>query len=176
MLGRQMKDTGTDGNDIPVREAFRWNRTVDAPGSALWYRGTGIWWDQHFARDDDGISVEEQQERPDSLLAYYRKLIALRRSHPELQQGDESLIRTNAAGILIVDRKLGSAESLVVYNFAATRKSVVIATNSLKGRGQHSLQPDPFTQTAAVVADARTIRVDLPAYGVRVLTIAWLKP
>jgi alpha-amylase len=97
MLGRQMKDTGTDGNDITVREAFRWNRKVDAPGSALWYRGTGVWWDQRFARDDDGISLEEEQAKPDSLLAYYRKLIALRRSQPELEKGDESLIRTHSA-------------------------------------------------------------------------------
>ena len=175
MLGRQLKDTGTDGNDIPVREAFRWNRKVDASGSALWYRGTGIWWDKHFARDDDGISVEEQQDRQDSLLAYYRKLLALRRSHPELQRGDESLIRTKAAGVLIVDRKLGSAESLVVYNFAATRESVVIAANALKGRGRHTLQADPLTQTAPAVLGS-TIRVDLAAYGVRVLPIVWGEP
>jgi glycosidase len=173
MLGRQMKDTGTDGNDIPVREAFRWNRTVDAPGAALWYRGTGIWWDQHFARDDDGISVEEQQGRPDSLLAYYRKLIALRRSHPELQHGDESLIRTSAASVLIVDRKLGSAETLVVYNFAATRKNVVISTIVLKGRGKRRLQPDPLTEMTPALLAGHSIRVDLPAYGVRVLPIVW---
>jgi hypothetical protein len=99
----------------------------------------------------------------------------LRRSHPELQQGDESLIRTTAAGVLIVDRKLGSAESLIVYNFAATRESVVIAANALKGRGRHTLQADPLTQAAPAVLGS-TIRVDLPAYGVRVLPIVWGEP
>ena len=173
MLGRQLKDTGTDGNDIPVREAFRWNRKVDAPGSALWYRGTGVWWDKHFARDDDGISVEEEQDRPDSLLTYYRKLLALRRSHPELQQGDESVIRTNTAGVLIIDRKLGRAESLIVFNFAATRESVEIATDQLKGRGPHTLQRDPLTQTAPALLIGSSIRVNLPAYGVRMLPILW---
>jgi alpha-amylase len=176
MLGRQMKDTGTDGNDIPVREAFRWNRSVDAPGSALWYRGTGIWWDKHYAKNNDGISVEEEQDRPDSLLEYYRKLIALRRSHPELQQGDQSVIPTKEAGVLVVDRELGSAESLIVCNFAATRKSVEITTNELKGLGRRTLQRDPLTQQAPAAPDVPTIRVDLPAYGVRVLPIVWGRP
>ena len=41
----------------------------------------------------------------DSLLEYYRTLIALRRSHPELHQDDESVIPTNEANAPVVDRR-----------------------------------------------------------------------
>ena len=40
MEGRQLKDTGSDANDIPVREAFPWTATI-GPGMAVWYKGTG---------------------------------------------------------------------------------------------------------------------------------------
>jgi alpha-amylase len=169
MLGRQLKDTGTDGNDIPVREAFRWSRRVDVPGSALWYRGTGIWWDQHYARDGDGISVEEQQGDPASLLSYYQQLIALRRSHPELQKGGESLILTDQSDVLVIDRALAGAETLIVCNFAAAPKTVRITTTALERRGPIRLQRDPQSPLPLPVLEGHSVAVDLPAYGVRVL-------
>lgn len=43
---------------------------------------------------NDGISVEEQQNAPDSLLNYYRKLITLRKAHPMLFDGRYQRIGT----------------------------------------------------------------------------------
>lgn len=43
---------------------------------------------------NDGISVEEQQNAPDSLLNYYRKLIALRKAYPMLFDGRYQRIGT----------------------------------------------------------------------------------
>src|SRR5690606_9630206 len=52
----------TDGNEIPVREAFEWYADTTGPGMALWYRNTGPWWTDSRLRPNDGISVAEQMD------------------------------------------------------------------------------------------------------------------
>lgn len=116
MKGRQSKEWGTDANDIPVREAFEWARREDAPGQATWYRETGAWWTGRYARDDDGISVEEQAQDPSSLLAYYRRLIGLRRSRAELTGGEQRVVAMEAPGVLAVVRSARGQASLLLAN------------------------------------------------------------
>ena len=116
MKGRQSKEWGTDANDIPVREAFEWARREDAPGQATWYRETGAWWTGRYARDDDGISVEEQAQDPSSLLVYYRRLIGLRRSRAELTGGEQRVVAIDAPGVLAVARSTRGQASLLLAN------------------------------------------------------------
>jgi alpha-amylase len=118
MTGRQSKEWGTDGNDIPVREAFEWTRRSGGPGSATWYRETGPWWTGRYARDDDGISVEEEVGEPHSLLAYYRQLIGLRHSRAELREGDEQVFALSLADVLAVVRERSGQASLLLVNLA----------------------------------------------------------
>ncbi len=109
----------TDENAIPFREAFKWAATDAAPGQALWYRRPGErYWDQRYARDRDGVSVEEQTGRPNSLLNRYRKLAALRRTHATLRTGTQT-IRDNAAGLLVVERASASERFVIVANLSA---------------------------------------------------------
>jgi alpha-amylase len=170
MLGRQFKDSGTDGNDIPVREAFRWTRSVESPGSAVWYRKAGIWWDNRYARDGDGISVEEEQGNPDSLLEYYRRLLALRRSRPDLREGTQTIAVSHPQPVLAIRRGIGDIESLIVCNFAASAQSAVIdAQPPLPGRANDGALQDLLTGKIAATAHAGRIRIDLPPYGVAVL-------
>ena len=98
MKGRQNKTWGTDANDIPVREAFEWTAKGESPGSATWYQGTDAWWTDRYAKDGDGISVEEEARDPASLLSFYRRLLALRRARPELVSGDERVVATDRTG------------------------------------------------------------------------------
>ncbi|MCB0296054.1 MAG: alpha-amylase, partial [Calditrichaeota bacterium] len=84
MKGVKQEWGPTDANDILRREAFEWYQTVDGPGMALWYRDSGPWWDLTNLRDDDGISLEEQQATPGSLWQFYRQLLTLRREHAAL--------------------------------------------------------------------------------------------
>jgi len=86
MKGRQIKGA-TDGNDIPIREAFDWYRTTEGKGVALWYRNSGPWWDQTNLKPNDGISFEEQRLDENSLWNHYKKIIALRNSHEALAKG-----------------------------------------------------------------------------------------
>ena len=103
----------TDENHIPVREAFKWAATDAAPGQALWYRRPGErYWDQRYARDHDGVSVEEQDGKQGSLLEHYRRLAALRHAHPALVSGAQR-VQESPAGLLAVER-IGGGERLVI--------------------------------------------------------------
>lgn len=119
MRGATDAGYATDENSIPFREAFKWAATDAAPGQALWYRRPGErYWDQRYARDHDGVSVEEETKRVDSLLNRYRKLAALRRAHAALRTGTQT-IRDNAKGLLVIERANGSQRFMIVANLSA---------------------------------------------------------
>ena len=134
----------TDENHIPVREAFKWAATDAATGQALWYRRPGErYWDQRYARDHDGVSVDEQDARPDSLLNRYRTLAALRRTHPALVAGSQTVIQGDAK-LLIVERRLGDARLMVVSNLTALPVTYTGAGSDgrdLIGGGTATLRP-----------------------------------
>jgi len=118
---RGRKDAGyqTDEADIPVREAFKWAAIDAAPEQAIWYRRPGErFWDQRYARDHDGISVEEQQLRPDSLLNHYRRLASLRRTHAALVTGEQAVIDGDPR-LLIVARSTADQRLVIVSNLSA---------------------------------------------------------
>lgn len=118
---RGQKDAGyrTDESDIPVREAFKWAAVDSAPGQAIWYRRPGErYWDQRYARDHDGISVEEQEDRPESLLNHYRRLAGLRRAHTALVTGEQAVVDSDAR-LLIVERSSADQRLVIVSNLSA---------------------------------------------------------
>jgi len=86
MAGIQGK-WGNDGNDIPIRLAYRWTKTVDGNGAADFYRNSGPWANTGYTKDADGVSVEEERNDPRSLLNFYKRVIELRLSTPALQEG-----------------------------------------------------------------------------------------
>ena len=107
-----------DSSAIGVREAFKWSATDASPGQALWYRTPGQhYWDARFARDHDGISVEEEAGDPASLLNRYRALIALRRAHPALLTGSQRLLES-APGLLVIEREGGGERLRIVANLS----------------------------------------------------------
>jgi glycosidase len=171
MKGRQLHGPGTDGNDIPVREAFRWNRKVEDRGNATWYRGTESWWNHRYARDDDGISVAEQQGRAGSLLEYYRELLVLRRSHPELQQGNQRVIATGAPGLLVISRSLGARQTLLVVNCSAGTVSGHVAATSLSAAPSGIKPQDLLRSGARVETDANGLSIVIDPLGVALLSL-----
>lgn len=118
MRGMRGPTESTDAPDIPRREAFRWQADLDAPESAIWYRAISRVWDRRINRSHDGVSVEEQQPQPGSLLNWYQQLIALRRSRPELSSGDQSLPCAQASPVLCVLRQHGGRRVLLLVNLS----------------------------------------------------------
>ncbi len=124
MLGRQGR-WGTDGNDIPVRLAYRWGETLDTPGTPLWYKNTGPWWDPTFSKDNDGRSLAEQVDKPDSLFNLYKHLIAVRKSNEALTFGDQELFETGVEDVLSVKRSTEHETVYVLANYTDTEQMVI---------------------------------------------------
>jgi glycosidase len=123
MRGQMDQGYLTDESGIPVREAFKWAATDAAPGQALWYRRPGErYWDQRYARDHDGISVEEEAGNPQSLLNRYRTLSALRRAHPALVSGSQRVLES-PPGLLVVERSDVGETLLIVSNLTASAQA-----------------------------------------------------
>jgi glycosidase len=72
MRGKPFDQFKSDEREIGMREAFEWSAKVEAPGEAIWYKGPKAYWTERYARDDDGVSVAEQERDPKSLLNHYR--------------------------------------------------------------------------------------------------------
>ena len=167
MKGKQATDWGWGGNDIPVREAFRWTRDEQRPGSATWYSGTGAWWAERFNRSNDGISVEEQTNEPASLLSFYRRLLTLRRTRAELRSGDERVIATNRPDVLAVLRRTPTRASLLLVNLGGGSQTVTLDVRKLPS----ALLEHPVRDllSGRQVARAGGLRIDLAPWTAAVL-------
>jgi glycosidase len=64
----------------------------------------------------DWAEAARQQQDPDSLLAFYRALIGLRRASPALRHGALSLLRDLPSGVLGYERAGGAERLLVLAN------------------------------------------------------------
>jgi len=144
----------SDGNDIPTRLAFRWNRTVNAKGTADWYRGTGPWSNSQFSKDDDGVSVEEQTGDPDSLLNFYRKLTALRQAHPALREGTQEVLTSMPKSVFAFVRSSGAEKVLVAINYSSEEQVI-----TLPGRGRLDLWSDRAILGSSLSIQPRGFRV-----------------
>jgi alpha-amylase len=95
---------------------MRWQADLDARGSATWYQGDKPWWTDRYNRSDDGVSVQEQDADPASLLNWYRRLLALRQARPELRRGEQRILCDDDSQLLCLLREDGGQRSLLVAN------------------------------------------------------------
>ncbi len=147
---------GSDGNDIPVRLAFRWGATLAEPHTPTWYKGTGPWDEQGFSKDGDGISLDEQKGKPDSTYELYRRLIALRKSRPVFGRGTQKVVPEPNPEIVRFERVLGQERVVVIANLGATEQKIsvdeALKTDLWTGKalsGQVVLAPYGFAIAAA---------------------------
>ncbi len=127
MRGVQPKNLGksggiplTDAVGIPVREAFRWDANLEAPGSAIWYRGDQWFWKDRFNRSHDGVSLQEERAKPDSLYHWYKKLLALRHARPEISAGSQRILCDDDSAVLCILREDGAQRTLLLVNLGKT--------------------------------------------------------
>lgn len=170
MLGKQVEAWKSDGVDIPVREAFRWQAAVAGPGMALWYKDTGPWWTQSSLKDHDGISVAEQAGRPESLLSWYKSLLALRRVHPELVAGDQVIVDNDSDHVFSFERTSGSHRLLVVANLGAAT-DLHLAASAVAPQPQAPSLTDLMAGGSITATDGK-FAIKLPDYGVRMFEVS----
>lgn len=127
MRGRQETGIASDGAQIPLREAFRWSRSLTAPGSAVWYAGDAPWWRNRANRTGDGISLAEQARDGQSLFNLYRQLASLRAQRPEIASGDQKLACADQPQVLCLVRVDDRAGTVLIANLSDSPHRVDLA-------------------------------------------------
>ncbi len=162
------KFNNTDGNDIPQREAFEWYASDTGKGMALWYKNTGPWWDSTNLVPNDGISLQEEKNDPNSLFNYYKKLVALHKSNDAIAYGSYTTINNDDSAVLTFMRKYKDEKVLVAVNLSASSQEVNIDAqkNNIASMKMKSL----FGATEATIHNS-TISFSLQPYVVAVWSV-----
>jgi alpha-glucosidase len=79
-----------------------------------------------MADDIDRRTVALQDAEPGSVLATYRRLIWLRRDHPELQTGSYRQVASGASDVYAYLREGDGGTSLIVVNFAGQHVTAAV--------------------------------------------------
>lgn len=131
MKGKVYSFGNTDGNDIGRREAFDWYQVGEGKGMSHWYKNSGAWWTNANQKSSDGISLEEQQNDPNSLFQFYKQTIDLRKKHVALSVGSFQNAENNNEKVLSFYRKHPKEKILVLANLSS-EKQVVRITDEIK--------------------------------------------
>ena len=157
----------SDANHIPLREAMRWQPDLQARGSATWYQGDERWWTQRYNRSEDGVSVQEQQDVPDSLLHWYQHLLALRQQRPELRRGTQQLPCPDGEPVLCLLRETDGQRTLLLVNLGDKQASARLE-EGVAAQQWHRLD-EGDTKAGANRSEGADPAQPLPPYGVRIL-------
>ncbi len=162
MTGTSGKFGGTDANEIPDREAFEWYKSDQGKGMAYWYKLKGPWKDK-FNNDkpNDGISLEEEQNDPNSLWNFYRDMISLRKSDPVLINGAYKTLTNNNDQVFSFERTDGNKKVIVAINLSDKSQDAVIQPTTVGNLKNLYGNVKP-------VVNSNTITISLPAYGIGV--------
>lgn len=145
------KGTGNPYYDEYRREPFDWYAAESGEGMTRWFKPS----DRNNA-PDDGISVEEQENDPNSMLNLYRGLLKLRHDNAALRSGNYAFIR-DVEDLYGLVRWSDEALFIVVINFSTATQTLTPANYlSVDGKdydgGQISVL---FNQQADLGPDGR---------------------
>jgi alpha-glucosidase len=144
------KNKGRDGERTPMQ----WDAAANAGFTA------GKPW-LPVPASADSINVQNEEKNPDSLLAWYRALIRLKKSNAALAQGDNVMLDTSNDKVLSWMRQAPGAPAVVVSaNFTAQPQTVNLAAG-VKGSGLHTLLKSP-----GGVDPASPDHIELAPFGV----------
>jgi len=170
MTGNSAKFGATDANEIPNREAFEWYKKDKGPGMAFWYKQKGPWKDQ-FNNDkpNDGISLEEEAEDPNSLWNFYREMTGLRKANPVLIKGAYKTLANNNDQVFSFERAENGKRIVVAINLSEKNQDVAVQMSGkeTKLNRVHGIVKATINPPAAA-GGANTIRVNMPPNGVEV--------
>ena len=167
---------GSDANDIPMREPFKWNAVEGAPMSR-YHLLNGPATANQFSGDNDGRSVEEQQTS--GPLDAHRELIAQRRAHVALRRGSYDAVDASSASVWAFLRRYEQGEApiadatqalLCVVNLAGSPRVTTLDLSPYLPSGATLPASDIAPGGAGALPDitganAGAYQVTVPAYG-----------
>lgn len=129
----RIADSGKFGRD-PERTPIQWTPAANAGFT------TGQPW-LPVAKDYERVNVERQREDQGSILAFYRRLLQLRRKEPALQAGTYTPAGQKK-GLFAFVRELDESAFLVAANMGPTRARLAVPRH-LDAVGEIVLATDP---------------------------------
>jgi alpha-amylase len=108
------------------------------------------------------------QPRDEALRSDYRRLIAIRRSHPALARGTHRALSTEGDLYVFVRQDASSADSVVV---AVNRGSAPATARFAPPAEWKGASPEELWAGGAVRASGDSFEVDVPAAGARIVTL-----
>lgn len=158
---------GTDANDIPMREPFKWNAVAGPPMSNYFVLNASAY-GARAERDHDGRSVQEQTGVPGSLLETYRALIALRRGHLALRRGGYAEVPSSSQSVWAFVRQAEGETLLVAINLAGSAQAMALDLSGFElPAGDSPVRDVTSGATLAPLTPANlgAYPLTLPAYG-----------
>jgi glycosidase len=146
MLGRKP--------DPDLREPMRWERQAGAPGDSRWK--------PYSVKQGGEVSVQAEQDPPDSLLNFYRTLIRWRVDVPALRDGALRVVDTGVPALVAYERATADSRALVVHNLSGKTASMKLDADRAKAFAAIRLHSAP----GATLAEGR---LTVPAYATVVL-------
>ncbi|MFQ5492065.1 MAG: alpha-amylase family glycosyl hydrolase, partial [Phycisphaerae bacterium] len=174
MLGVK-QNYGSDANDIPFREPFKWNAVAGPPMSNYWVLNNQAF-NNPFSGDNDGRSVEEQDGVPGSLLETYKSLIAARKANSALRVGTYSAVSNSSSAVWAFLRydATGGQTLLVAINLSGTGVTATLDLTSAGIPGGSTTVQDVITGSfLPLLTDANKAAygLSLGAYGFAILDV-----
>ena len=161
-------NVGSDANDIPMREPFKWKAVAGAPMTnypALTV-GTPA---PAYAANNDGRSVEEQRGVAGSVLETYRSLIAVRRGSVALRRGRYLPVACSSNSVFAFVRHDPAETVLVAINLnsGTTSATLDLSAFGVPAAGTVPVSLENGGSLAAVTAANKA------AYGISIPARGW---
>jgi alpha-glucosidase len=148
------KEKGRDGERTPMQ----WNSRFDAGFSDA--KSTWL----PVAPDYKTVNVATEEHQPTSLLNYYKILIRLRKTSPQLREGDLICVDEKNDNVLSYIRKTSDGQAVLVsLNFTASPQTVQL---DLQPQGVKGTRVKPLLASSSTGTGARNLsNLTLPPYG-----------
>ncbi len=149
------REKGRDGERTPMQ----WNAGPDAGFSSA---GVKTW--LPIPESYKTVNVAAEERDPDSMLHWYRRLIALKKNDSALHEGEEIMLNTADGHVLSWLRKAANGEAVIVAcNFTGQPQTVSfdLSAQGVGGTGLKTLLMTPGAREPQSIASVR-----LGPYGV----------
>jgi glycosidase len=158
----------TDANEIPDREAFEWYKSDTGKGMALWYKNSGPWWDNRYAKPNDGISLEEEKPDSNSIYNFYKKVIHIRKDNPVISEGKyETLVNTNDS-VFCYQRHDSGKAFIVAVNLSASPQNTEVNYSTFD---LNKMTLNELIGNSVSVTSLNKFEMKLPPYGIEVFQL-----
>lgn len=174
MLGAK-QSYGSDADDIPMREPFKWNAAEGAPMSRYQRLNPAATANQ-FSHDFDGRSVEEQASS--GPLAAHKELIAVRHANVALRRGSYHAVPATDPGVWAFMRRYAQGEApiadatqtlVAAINLQGIPVTTRLDLSAFMSNGAtlpaQNIAPGGGSLPAITTANASSYTISLPAYS-----------